>query len=138
MPTGYQPDAMSPKAERPYARISGVVLDSLDAQELAGFYQALLGWVRVADEPGWVKIAPEEGAAGLSFASEPTYVRPVWPSTTTHQQMMTHLDIEVRDLEAAGAFVIEHGAQEAAYQPQTLVRVYADPAGHPFCLWVRP
>ena len=29
------------------------------------------------------------------------------------------------------------GATEAPYQPQEDVRVYLDPAGHPFCLWVR-
>jgi hypothetical protein len=26
----------------------------------------------------------------------------------------------------------------ADYQPQQDVRVYLDPAGHPFCLWARP
>jgi len=28
------------------------------------------------------------------------------------------------------------GATLAGYQPQECVRVYLDPAGHPFCLWV--
>jgi Glyoxalase-like domain len=51
--------------------------------------------------------------------------------------MMIHLDIEVDDLEAAGAHAVAAGATLAAYQPQHDVRVYLDPAGHPFCLWVR-
>jgi hypothetical protein len=29
------------------------------------------------------------------------------------------------------------GATLAEFQPQELVRVLFDPAGHPFCLWVR-
>jgi hypothetical protein len=51
--------------------------------------------------------------------------------------MMMHLDIEVDDLEAAGAQAIAAGATLAEYQPQADVRVYLDPAGHPFDLWVR-
>jgi hypothetical protein len=47
-----------------------------------------------------------------------------------------HLDIEVDDLEAAGAHAVAAGAVLADYQPQDDVRVYLDPAGHPFCLWV--
>jgi hypothetical protein len=50
--------------------------------------------------------------------------------------MMMHLDVEVDDLDAAGAHAVAAGATLAAYQPQTLVRVYLDPDGHPFCLWV--
>ena len=51
--------------------------------------------------------------------------------------MMTHLDVEVDDLEAAGAHAVAEGAALAGYQPQEQVRVYLDPAGHPFCLWIR-
>jgi hypothetical protein len=47
-----------------------------------------------------------------------------------------HLDIEVDDLEAADAHAVAAGAVLADYQPQEDVRVYLDPAGHPFCLWV--
>jgi Glyoxalase-like domain len=50
--------------------------------------------------------------------------------------MMMHLDIEVEDLDAAGAHAVAAGAVLAEYQPQDKVRVYLDPAGHPFCLWV--
>ncbi len=47
---------------------------------------------------------------------------------------MLHLDIQVDDLEAAGAHAVEASAVLAGYQPQDDVRVYLDPAGHPFCL----
>jgi len=50
--------------------------------------------------------------------------------------MMTHLDIEVTDLAAATEHAVAAGAVLAGYQPQELVRVLLDPAGHPFCLWV--
>jgi Glyoxalase-like domain len=55
-----------------------------------------------------------------------------------HQQMMSHLDIEVRDLAEAVAHALACGATIAEFQPQELVRVLLDPAGHPFCLWVQP
>jgi catechol 2,3-dioxygenase-like lactoylglutathione lyase family enzyme len=113
------------------------VLDSPDAQELAAFYQRLLGWAKVQDEPDWVKLDPPDGGTPLSFQSEPVYVRPSWPSDTDHQQMMVHLDIEVDDLDAAGAHARAAGATLAEFQPQQHVRVHLDPAGHPFCLWVR-
>ena len=51
--------------------------------------------------------------------------------------MMLHLDIEVEDLEAAGAYATGLGAALAEFQPQEDVRVYLDPAGHPFCFWIR-
>jgi Glyoxalase-like domain len=67
---------------------------------------------------------------------EEAYVRPTWPAGPGDQQMQVHLDIEVDDLEAAGAHAAAAGAVLAEHQPQEDVRVYLDPAGHPFCLWV--
>ena len=118
-------------------RISGVVLGAPDARELAAFYRWLLGWEAVADEPNWVKLEPPGGGTGLSFQTEKNYARPVWPAGPGDQQMMVHLDIEVEDLEEAGAHAVAAGAVQADYQPQEHVRVYLDPAGHPFCLWVQ-
>ncbi|MDX6323465.1 MAG: hypothetical protein QOF52_3323 [Propionibacteriaceae bacterium] len=116
--------------------LSGIVLDSPDASELAGFYQRLLGWERTQDEPDWVKLMPPEGTAGLSFQTETDYRRPAWPAAAGDQQMMIHLDIAVDDLEAAGDHAVSAGAQLAEFQPQDDVRVYLDPAGHPFCLFL--
>ncbi len=119
-------------------RLTATVLDSHDANALAGFYQRLLGWPYGSDEPGWVTLRPADGGAGLSFATEPRYVPPVWPSESDQQQMMQHLDIEVSDLAAGVEHAVSCGATLAACQPQESVRVLLDPAGHPFCLWVRP
>jgi len=126
--------------------LSGVVLDSPDARELAGFYQRLLGWRVQQDEPGWVKLSSPDGGAGLSFQTEPAYRPPAyrpptWPTAAANgqpaeQQMMIHLDFKVDDLEAAGRHALAAGAVLAEFQPQSDVRVYLDPAGHPFCLFL--
>ena len=60
----------------------------------------------------------------------------MWPERAGEQQKMLHLDIWVDDLEAAGAHAVGLGATLADYQPQDDVRVYFDPAGHPFCLFL--
>ena len=123
-------------AERPAMRLTATVLDAPDPRELARFYQRLLGWPVGADEPDWVTLVPPEGSSGLSFQREPVYERPTWPAVRDRQQMMLHLDIEVDDLEAAGAHAVAAGATLAEFQPQDDVRVYLDPVGHPFCLYV--
>ena len=123
-------------AQRPSMVLSGVVLDAPDAQELGAFYQRLLGWPVIQDEPGWMKLGSPEGGSGLSFQTEPDYRRPTWPAGPGDQQMSIHLDIKVTDLAAAGAHAIAAGAVLAEYQPQQDVRVYLDPVGHPFCLFL--
>ncbi|MFC6081137.1 VOC family protein [Sphaerisporangium aureirubrum] len=124
-------------AETPRLTLTATVLDAPDARELALFYQRLLGWPIGDDEGDWVTLRPPGGGAGLSFQTEKAYVRPTWPAGAEDQLMMAHLDIEVDDLESAGAHAAEAGATLAVFQPQDDVRVYLDPAGHPFCLWIR-
>jgi hypothetical protein len=121
--------------DRPFFRPNGMVLDSPDAQELAGFWERLLGWPRRSDEPGWVTLAPPGDGIGLSFQTESRYVRPAWPAGDGDPQMQIHLDVEVTDLDEAVEWAVAQGAELAAFQPQQDVRVMLDPAGHPFCLW---
>jgi catechol 2,3-dioxygenase-like lactoylglutathione lyase family enzyme len=123
--------------QRPRMTLTATVLDSPDARALADFYHRLLGWTVGQDEPDWVTLRAPDGGSGLSFQTEAAYVRPIWPAGPDDQQMMTHLDIEVDDLDAAGAHAVTAGATLAEYQPQDDVRVYLDPVGHPFCLWIR-
>ncbi|MEU5888261.1 VOC family protein [Streptomyces sp. NPDC047461] len=119
-------------------KLSAVVLDAPDAHRLADFYMRLLGFVLRTDEPDWVTIGPPGGGTGLSFQTEPEYVPPIWPTRGPgEQQMMLHLDIEVDDLHTETARALAEGARLADHQPQDDVRVLLDPAGHPFCLWVR-
>ena len=93
----------------PRLTFTGVVLDAPDARALADFYRRLLGWETRDDEPYWVTLRPPSGGATISFQTEPAYVRPSWPSGADHQQMMMHLDVEVDDLDAAGAHAVAHG-----------------------------
>jgi catechol 2,3-dioxygenase-like lactoylglutathione lyase family enzyme len=116
-------------------RLAATTLDAPDARELAGFYQRLLGWEVAEDEPDWVTLRPPGGGAGLSFQTERAYARPVWPAGPGDPQMSMHLDIEVDELVTAGEQAVAAGATLAEFQPQDDVRVYLDPAGHPFCLF---
>jgi catechol 2,3-dioxygenase-like lactoylglutathione lyase family enzyme len=120
----------------PAFRLSSTVLGSADPRGLASFYRDLLGWPAVLDTPEWVVLRPEDGTAGLSFQLEESHVPPTWPSGPGEQQMQSHLDIAVDDLDAGVTRATGLGASLAAYQPQDDVRVLIDPAGHPFCLFV--
>ena len=120
----------------PRLSLSAVVLASDDPRALATFYERLLGFERTTDEPDWVMLKPRGGGAGLSFQREEFHSPATWPAGPTDQQMREHLDIAVDDLDAAGELAREFGATLAAYQPQDHVRVWIDPAGHPFCLFV--
>jgi catechol 2,3-dioxygenase-like lactoylglutathione lyase family enzyme len=122
--------------ERPRTNLTSTVLDTPDPPGLAAFYRQLLGWTLGTDEPDWVTIRDPAGGAGLAFQTETAHEPPVWPAGGGDQRMQMHLDIEVDDLAAAGAYAESLGAVLAEFQPQDDVRVYLDPAGHPFCLWL--
>jgi predicted enzyme related to lactoylglutathione lyase len=121
----------------PRFTLTAAVLDTPDPRGLARFYQQLLGWPLGTDDPEWATLRSEDGSAGLSFQLEENHVRPVWPAGPGDPRMQLHLDVEVDDLEAAVAHAVAAGAEVAGFQPQDEVRVCLDPAGHPFCLWVR-
>jgi predicted enzyme related to lactoylglutathione lyase len=121
----------------PRFTLTGAVLDTPDPRALARFYQQLLGWPIGTDDPEWATLRPADGGPGLSFQLEEDHVRPVWPAGPGDPRMQLHLDIEVDDLAEATAAAVAAGAQVAGFQPQDDVRVCLDPAGHPFCLWMR-
>jgi catechol 2,3-dioxygenase-like lactoylglutathione lyase family enzyme len=120
----------------PQLSLSAVVLGSDDPRALATFYERLLGFERTTDEPEWLMLKAPGGGAGLSFQREELHARATWPAGPGDQQMQAHLDIAVDDVDAAGELAREAGATLAEYQPQDDVRVWIDPAGHPFCLFV--
>jgi catechol 2,3-dioxygenase-like lactoylglutathione lyase family enzyme len=124
-------------AQRPTMLLTATVLDAPDPRALADFYHRLFGWPVTKDDPDWVTLRPPGGGPGLSFQLEELYVPPTWPAGPDDQQMQLHLDIEVDDLDNATAYAVECGATLAEFQPQEDVRVLLDPAGHPFCFWVR-
>ncbi|WP_166350426.1 VOC family protein [Phytoactinopolyspora limicola] len=117
--------------------LTTVTLGAPDPRVLAHFYQRLLGWEISVESPDWVTLPDPSGGVGLAFQTESNHTPPVWPDPgPTDQQMQVHLEIRVDDLETAGAHARTCGATLAGVQPQEKVRVYKDPAGHPFCLWV--
>ena len=122
-----------------HLQLRSVVLDAPDVYALGEFYQRLLGWAVTSepDDPTWLRIAPADGGTGLAIQFEPLYRPPVWPADTTHEQMQLHLDFMIDDLEEAAAHSEAAGARLAAFQPDPAeLRVYLDPVGHPFCLFV--
>ncbi|MGY1771677.1 VOC family protein [Blastococcus sp. SYSU D00813] len=122
----------------PTVRFTAAVLGTPDPRGLARFYRDLLGWPIGSDDADWATVRPAGGGAGLSFQLERDHVPPVWPPEPGTQQMQQHLDFEVADLAEACAHAESLGARRlGGYDdPQEVVRVYADPAGHPFCLFV--
>lgn len=119
-------------------KLRTIVLDCMDAKELSDFYANLLGWNKTAIEPDWVLMRDPLGGTGLSFQSEPLYVKPIWPEEPERQQKMLHLDFIVENLETATKHALECGAMLAPTQFLSEVRVFFDPAGHPFCLFTDP
>lgn len=119
--------------------LTAAVLGTPDPRGLARFYQRILGWPIRDDEEDWATLRPADGSTGLSFQLETGHVPPVWPPVPGTQQMQVHLDIAVDDLAAADAVAIEAGARllSSYREEHEEVHIYADPAGHPFCLFVR-
>ena len=113
------------------AKLGAVVLDCPDPAALAGLYAGILGGTVEAEE-GWADLTAPDGRA-LAFQASPGFVAPEWPAPDHSQQF--HLDLTVDDLDAAEAGVLALGAKPLDAQDRSRGwRVYADPAGHPFCL----
>jgi catechol 2,3-dioxygenase-like lactoylglutathione lyase family enzyme len=129
------------------------VLDTTDARGLAEFYRQLLGWAyRPGDEmppPGepdpdgadWLVLRNPAGGIGLGFQQVAELARSTWPDARVPQQL--HLDLTVPDIPALDAQherVLALGgtllSDDRARDPVEPLRVYADPAGHPFCIFV--
>ncbi|MEV0094687.1 VOC family protein [Streptomyces sp. NPDC050738] len=114
------------------AKLGTVALDCPDPHALAAFYAEVLGGTFKEEDEGWVTLTGHEGTP-LAFQEAPGHVPPKWPSVDASQQF--HLDLTVEDLDASEAAVLALGAKllDKGEAGRTW-RVFADPAGHPFCL----
>ncbi|MBB6438614.1 VOC family protein [Streptomyces candidus] len=130
-----------------------VVLDCTDARTLAEFYRELLGLTYApGDEPpeegqpdergnDWLVLRTPDGTPQLAFQQVARLTRPTWPDDEVPQQL--HLDLSVAsiaDLRKQHDRVLALGGslwQDRKDGPDEPFRVYADPAGHPFCIFVR-
>ncbi len=137
------------EAERPFPEIRQVVLDCTDARALAEFYRQLLGlrYREGDEEPGqvdkdWLVLRGPNRNSGLAFQQVDELRQSTWPDNATPQQL--HLDMTVpsfEDLESQHERVLALGGRllyDRSDDPQEQLRVYADPAGHPFCIIVAP
>ena len=111
-------------------RLESVVLDCRDPHALARFYSELLGWPVVRVDGDWVDIG-DGRSPRLSFQLAPDHQPPKWPDPAFPQQV--HLDLKVDDIEEAERQVLALGARRLPTGEPSF-RIYADPAGHPFCL----
>jgi catechol 2,3-dioxygenase-like lactoylglutathione lyase family enzyme len=110
-------------------RLYSTVIDCPRPDELARFYEEVLGLSRTYTDDDWVTIG--DGPSRISFQRAPDLREPQWPDPERPQQF--HLDIEVDDIDAADERVLKLGARRLPGEGDDF-RVYADPAGHPFCL----
>lgn len=115
----------------PIGRLHHVILDCPDPRSLAGFYAAMLGLPVTYESDGFCVVAASDRTSGLGFQLAPDHRPPTWPSGDVPQQV--HLDVMVDDVTAARDAVLRLGAR-----PLSEDGVFADPAGHPFCLIPRP
>jgi catechol-2,3-dioxygenase len=140
--------------DRSFPSVRQVVLDTTDARGLAEFYRQLLGFVyRSGDEPpagdqpdergqDWLVICHPSGSPCIAFQHVPNLRRSTWPQEEVPQQL--HLDLTVpteRQLDEQHRRALELGAtllHDRSDDEQEPLRVYADPAGHPFCIFVVP
>ncbi len=141
-----------PTTPAPAPRIRQVVLDTTDARRLAEFYRQFFDLTyRRGDEPplpgepdpngsDWLVLRRSGEDFGLAFQQVESLPRSTWPEPVVPQQL--HLDTTVPD---AGALELQHeralalGATllfDRSDDPQEPLRVYADPDGHPFCVFV--
>jgi enamine deaminase RidA (YjgF/YER057c/UK114 family) len=124
-------EGIAARLEGMIGRLHGIVVDCENPHSLASFYEILLSMQRVQDEPDWVVIGDAPGRPGIAFARIPNYRPPTWPEGDRPQYR--HFDVRVEDLALAEASVLEIGATKLPGGGESF-RVYADPAGHPFCL----
>jgi catechol 2,3-dioxygenase-like lactoylglutathione lyase family enzyme len=137
-----------------FPQLLHTVLDTTDVRGLAEFYRQLLGLrYRPGDEPAadgdsdgaaeevdWLVLTDVQGRAVLAFQLVERLERTTWPSPDVPMQL--HLDFTVPDRESLDqqhSRALELGAKllfDRTDDPDEPLYVYADPAGHPFCIFV--
>ena len=111
-------------------KLTGVTLDCPEPAKLAAFYAEITGGQITYTSEGWATVKSVGGM--IEFQRAPGYIPPRWPDPASPMQV--HLDFYVDDLDETEARVVAAGAMKFGEQPNDHCRVFADPAGHPFCL----
>ena len=137
-----------------FPALRAVVLDATEARAVAEFWRRLLGYeYRAGDEPpppghpdphgrDWLVLRDRNGEARVAVQHVDELPSSTWPDPRVPQQL--HLDLTVPDVgelavqrdraRSLGARVLE----DRAADPDEPLYVLADPAGHPFCIFVSP
>jgi hypothetical protein len=134
-PVGH-PFCLYPGLTEPTDRVGTlvrVVLDCADPPVLARFWGTLLDLPRRLEEsPDRIVIArADESLPMIAVQRVADYQPPRWPDPDYPAQM--HFDIACDDRPAKERLALELGATRLPPQGGSCP-VYADPAGHPFCL----
>jgi hypothetical protein len=140
--------------EQRFPTLRQVVLDTTDARGLAEFYRQLLGFrYRDGDAPppagepdprgdDWLVLVDPSSSTRVAFQQVDALAASTWPDDRVPQQL--HLDLTVptvADLDEQHAQALAFGARlvlDCSDDVDEPLRVYADPAGHPFCIFVSP
>ena len=135
-----------------YPRWRQVVLDTPDVRGLAEFYRELLGFTyRSGDEPpapgepdprgeDWLTLHDPRGTTTIAFQQVDELPATTWPQKGVALQY--HLDFDVptfEGLDAQHERALKLGAtlrDDQSDDPEEPLRVYADPSGHLFCIFV--
>jgi hypothetical protein len=115
----------------PIGRLHHVIFDCPDPLALATFYSRLLGSPITYQDEDFVVVSPSDRASGIAFQRSGDQRPATWPDPAVPQQI--HLDVMVEDVPGSYAAVLALGATKLDGGD-----VFADPAGHPFCLIKRP
>jgi predicted enzyme related to lactoylglutathione lyase len=130
-PAGHPFDlCLFPDNER--TTLMSVMLDCPDAAALSAFYAELLGKPVTYEDEG-VAMIGSEGAQPVMFQQIGDYHAPRWPDPAYPQQFHLDVTVPLSGLSAAEAAVLKLGATSLSAGGSNW-RVYADPAGKPFCL----
>jgi predicted enzyme related to lactoylglutathione lyase len=110
------------------------VFDAADVDAESAFWAGVFGG-RVETHDGWHSVYDADGVHRVDVQLAPFHVPPQWPDGQPQQM---HLDLYVDDVAAAHDEVTALGATLLQAADELTDRegfqVYADPAGHPFCL----
>jgi catechol 2,3-dioxygenase-like lactoylglutathione lyase family enzyme len=133
-----------------FPQLLHTVLDTTRPRELAEFYRELLGLrYRPGDEPptdgatedpDWLVLVDSTDERKLAFQRVDRLTRTTWPEHEVPMQL--HVDFTVTSAaelerqrgraEALGAEILLDRTDD----PDEPLYVFADPSGHPFCIFV--
>ena len=133
-----------------YPQLLHTVLDTTRPRELAEFYRELLGLrYRPGDEPppsgapddaDWLVLVDSNGARKLAFQQVDRLTPTTWPDHAVPMQL--HVDFTVSstaELHRQRERAVALGAEvrlDRTDDPDEPLYVFADPSGHPFCIFV--